>query len=424
VAEVPSPPPALPAAPPKPRRRPRLMAALAAVVGLAAVGLVGVLVVYPLAAGAYHWRRAQRAVERLDLKEARHQLERCLQIWPKNGEARFLAARTCRRAGDFEAARRHLAEAERLGWVKEIIDLEYLLLTAQIGALARAEPALRRHLERGHPEEVMILEALARGNLQIQAAREAHRWTRIWLERHPDDWQARFWQGQSLAQGGQYELAVEQFQKALEGNPRHPGTNYLLGDALYRVARFSEAAGHFGAALDAEPDDPASLLGLANCQRSLGRPGEARATANRLLDLQPDRADTWLLLGQVALDEDNPAEALALLSRAEALDPFDRPAIKALATACRLLRREADAKKYEDRAKQIDEGNRELTGLRKKLLDSPKDARLRYQAGVVCLRLGRPQEAERWLVGALDLNPNHLEAQRALAECLRRLREK
>jgi tetratricopeptide (TPR) repeat protein len=420
--EVPSPQPAISAAVPKPRRGSRL-AALAAVVGLTAVGLVGVLVIYPMAEGTYHWRRAQQAVEHLDLMAARHHLERCLQIWPKNGEAHFLTARTCRRAGDFEAARQHLAEAERLGWVKDIIDLEYLLLTAQIGALARAEPALRRQLERGHPEEVMILEALARGNLQIQAAREAHRWTRIWLERHPDDWQARFWQGQALAQGGQYELAVEQFQKALEGNPRHPGTNYLLGDALYRVARFSEAASHFGAALEGEPDDPASLLGLANCQRSLGRPAEARATANRLLDLQPDRADAWLLLGQVALDEDNPAEALELLRRAEALDPLDRPAVKALATACRRLRRDSDAKKYEDRAKQIDEGNRELGDLRKKMLESPKDAGLRYQAGVVCLRLGRPHEAERWLVGALDLNPGHVEAQQALAECLRRLRE-
>src|SRR6516165_10439472 len=248
MAEACPPQPAPPAAPPKPKRR-RLLPALVAVVCLAVLGLVGGLVVYPLAEGTYHWRRAQQAVEQFDLKEARSHLARCLQIWPKNGEARFLMARTCRRAGDFDAAREHLAEAERLGWVKEIIDLEYQLMTAQMGLPARAEPALVRLLQRGHHEETMILEALARGNLQINAAREAHRWTRIWVERHPDDWQAHFWQGQALAQGGQNELAVEAFQKALAGNPAHPGTHYLLADALSHVARFPEAAAHFQTAL-------------------------------------------------------------------------------------------------------------------------------------------------------------------------------
>jgi tetratricopeptide (TPR) repeat protein len=422
MAEAPSSQPAPPAAPPKPKRRPRLLAALAAVVCLGALGLVGGLVIYPLAEGTYHWRRAQEAVEQFDLKPARAHLERCLQIWPKNGEARFLMARTCRRAGDFDAARAHLAEAERLGWVKEIIDLEYQLLTAQMGLPARAEPALVRLLQRGHHEETMILEALARGHLQVNAAREAHRWTRIWVERHPDDWQAHFWQGQALAQGGQNELAVEEFQKALAGNPAHPGTHYLLADALYRVARFPEAATHFQAALAKAPDDPATLLGLANCQRSLGRSAEARATAERLVQDHPEKAGGWLLLGQVALDEDDPREALERLRRAEGLDPYDRMTTKTLGTTLRRLRRDAEAQQYEARLKQLDDDYRSLGELKKKVLADPKDVRPRYEAGVVCLRLGRPFEAERWLVGVLEQNPNHQAARQALAECVRRLR--
>src|ERR1700716_4291458 len=102
MAETTTPPPAPPAAPPKPRRRPRLLAALAAVLCLAAVAAVGWLVGYPLADGAHPWRRAREEADRFDLKQARAHLERCLQIWPKNGEVHFVTARTCRRAGDFE----------------------------------------------------------------------------------------------------------------------------------------------------------------------------------------------------------------------------------------------------------------------------------------------------------------------------------
>jgi tetratricopeptide (TPR) repeat protein len=394
----------------------------AAFLCLGAIGAVGALVVYPQAVGAYHWRRARAAVEQFDLKTARAEMERCLQIRPKNGEAHFLMARTCRRAGDFDAAREHLAEAERLGWVKEIIDLEFQLMTAQMGLPARAEPALTKLLQRGHSEETIILEALARGYLQINLAREAHRWTRIWVERHPDDWLAHYWQGQALTQGGQNELAVEAFEKALAGNPNHPGTHALLADALYRVARFPEAATHFQAALAATPDDDVALLGLANCQRALGRSAEARTTTERLLQDHPDQAGGWRLLGQVALDEDDPRTALERLRQAEALDPYDRLTAKALGTALRRLRRDEEAEQYEARLKRLDDDYRRMGELRKQILTEPKNLGARFEIGVVCLRLGRAAEAERWLVGVLEQDPHHAGARQALAECLRRLR--
>jgi tetratricopeptide (TPR) repeat protein len=398
------------------------LAVLAAFLSLGAVSAVGAVVIYPQVAGAYHWKQARAAVDRLDLKAARVELEQCLQIWPQSGEAQFLMARTCRRDGDFDAARAHLAEAERLSWVKEIIDLEYQLMTAQMGLPARAEPALARLLQRGHHEETMILEALARGYLQINMAREAHRWTQIWVERHPDDWLAYYWQGQALTQGGQNELAVEALQKAQAGNPTHAGTHLLLADALSRVARFPEAAEHYRAALDQMPDDPAALLGLANCQRSLGRTAEARATAERLLQDHPDEAGAWLLLGQVALDEDDPRIALEHLLKSEALASDDRPTTKALGTALRRLHRDEEAKKVEARLKRLDDDYRRLAELRQRVLAEPKDLEARLEAGVVCLRLGRLPEAERWLVGVLEHNPQHVQARQALAECLRRIR--
>src|SRR5207302_11281163 len=103
----------------------------------------------------------------------------------------FQLARTWRRAGDFDAARAHLEQAERLGWVPEAVALEYQLIPVQSGVVRPYEQTLRRYLGEGHGEEKFILEALAAGCLQSNFLDEAHRWATLWAERHPGDWQAR-----------------------------------------------------------------------------------------------------------------------------------------------------------------------------------------------------------------------------------------
>lgn len=44
-----------------------------------------------------------------------------------------------------------------------------------------------------------------------------------------------------------------------------------------------------------------------------------------------------------------------------------------------------------------------------------------YEAGTTLLRLGRPEEAARWLASVLLLDPKHQPAKKALADCLRAL---
>src|SRR5262249_34684840 len=51
----------------------------------------------------------------------------------------------------------------------------------------------------------------------------------------------------------------------------------------------------------------------------------------------------------------------------------------------------------------------------------PQDAALRYEAGAILLRLGQEQQAARWLVSALLLEPDHQPSKAALADCLEKL---
>jgi hypothetical protein len=114
---------------------------------------------------------ARAALARGDIKTAREQLEEARKVYSDSDEVCFLLAQALRRDGDLTEARRTLNEAKRLGWVKEAIDFEFLLLNAQEALLPRPvprwdefadiEPFLREALRKKHPEAANICENLA-----------------------------------------------------------------------------------------------------------------------------------------------------------------------------------------------------------------------------------------------------------------------
>ncbi|MBN8907975.1 MAG: hypothetical protein J0H99_15370, partial [Rhodospirillales bacterium] len=106
------------------------------------------------------WRslkEARAALQRDDPAEARRHAERCLETWPRSGEATFLAAQAARRGGDLEAAEKYLLAANRLGRAADDVEVEYALVRTQSGHFAEAESALLNHLNSGHPESPQIL---------------------------------------------------------------------------------------------------------------------------------------------------------------------------------------------------------------------------------------------------------------------------
>src|SRR5438876_221188 len=58
----------------------------------------------------YSYRAALEALERKDFVAAQGYLTRCLEARPGSADARFLAARTARRALDYEEAERQIRE--------------------------------------------------------------------------------------------------------------------------------------------------------------------------------------------------------------------------------------------------------------------------------------------------------------------------
>jgi tetratricopeptide (TPR) repeat protein len=404
--------------PPAPRRPRAFRLGGTLCLALAAAGLV---VLYPHLRAAYHRGQARKALDRYDFPAARARLSRCLEVWPDSAQVHFLMAQACRRDGDLDAARQHLERAGKLGWDDRQVQLERRLLQAQSGVVPPVEGVLRLYLADGSGDERLILEALARGCLQGNLLDRAYYYTRLWTERYPDDWQARFWHARVLERGLRLDLAAEAYQEVLRRKPDYPEAHVRLGQVLLRRGRYSEALPHLEAFLRHRPDDPDALLALARCQRSLCPPEEARATLDRLLALPGDQPGGWLLRGLLELDSDRPGEALPWLERALAKAPHDLEVNQALATALRRLKRTDEAQKYARRAGQIRRDLKAMEEILEDILHRPDDPSPRLRAGETLVRLGHPDEAARWFVSALLLDPGHRPTRKALADCIRRL---
>jgi tetratricopeptide (TPR) repeat protein len=81
--------------------------------------------------------------------------------------------------------------------------------------------------------------------------------------------------------------AVDDFRKALDGDPNDPDYHFNLGYALFKRGDFAAAAERFRAVLDRVPDDQMATLLLGRCLKKQAlRPGDARSPDARLMALE------------------------------------------------------------------------------------------------------------------------------------------
>jgi tetratricopeptide (TPR) repeat protein len=385
-------------------------------------GALGTYLAYPLILSLHQERLARQALRQQDLTKACSHLRRSLKLRPNSPSTHFLLAQTLRRAGEFDSARQHLEKARALGWNKEV-RLEELLMQAQSGVVGPVEGTLQFHLGDGTGDPHLIFEALVRGCLQCQLVERAYHYSSLWTKQFPEDWHARFWHGRTLEQGLRYDLAAEAYDQVLAQQPDHLEAHLRRGQVLQWRGRYPEAFSHLETYLHHRPDDPSALLALARCQRSLRPRAEVRETLDRLLALPGAHPEGWLLRGQLELDADRPSEALLWLDKAVQRIPHDREVNLALAATLRRLHRDADAKQYEQRHREIERDLRRMDDLTKAILAKPRDVALRHEAGATLVRLGQDAQAIRWFVSALLLHPQHQPTRQALAGCIRRLRD-
>lgn len=123
---------------------------------------------------------------------------------------------------------------------------------------------------------------------------------------------------------GNHDLAVQEFQHALDLNPGDADALVGIAAAYRNEGRNSEAEAAYIKAAALRPDDWTGYNALGVFYDDIGRPRDAVAQYRRALELTPDNAGLYTNLGQAYMDSNDPQmlqEAEKALKKSIAISP-------------------------------------------------------------------------------------------------------
>ena len=367
------------------------------------------------------YKHAEQALAQHRLDEARRLLAEYCKDRPRDPDGHFLAARASRRLRDFAEADAHLRQCSELGFDSDMLQLEYAMMQAQRDTPAAVEGFLMAHVDDGHVDAPLILEALIQGYLKTYQLPKALHCVGLWRQRFAESLEALFWEGiiaEKLANG---RAALTDFEQVVEGDPDNLDARLHLADLLLGLNReYSQALAHYERLRSAGQENLQISLGMVGCYIGLNRLEDADAILSELQANHPDDARVLSECGQLALRMDKARRAEECLRRALAADPNEPDTVYSYCQALHLLGRAAEARKYEEKLEAIRADLRRLDELGRQAAANPRDANLRYEMGMIFLRNGREKDGVAWLQSALQVDSDHAASRQQLAEFFKR----
>jgi tetratricopeptide (TPR) repeat protein len=361
-------------------------------------------------------RSIDLALARFDLEDAAVHLDNYLKARPDDADAWFLAARTARRLQRINEATTYLEKAQQLSGVTEATRLEWDLLRVQQGDLGEIDVRLRDSIAPDYPDALLVLEALARGYIQIGRLADAREACDLWIARQPDHPLPWFLRGMIHERLGYPAKALPDYQRAVQNAPDDRDARLRLASVLLDARHTDAAAEQYESILAHRPDDSAAKIGLAECRIGQGHSAEAIPLLDSVLAREPTVPRALCLRGRVALEQDQLERAEQLLRQAQQLSPDDSEAMYQLSQTLIRLHKEEEARKITQRLDQLQKDGKRLEELTRIIASKFDVAQLRSEAGVIALRMGRDEEGIRWLTSSLMLKGDHRSTHAALAD--------
>ena len=162
-----------------------------------------------------------------------------------------------------------------------------------------------------------------------------------------------------------YDGAVVELKKAVEMDPRRPGTHYKLGDAYLALSQLDSASSEFHAELAVDPANCmarwriGSVIMLKN-----GNPEEALVDMNQALSACPSLTDARLDRARALIKLNRNAEAAKDLETAAKADPTEASTHFLLAKTYRALGRTEEAQAEMQTFTKLEESARAATAER------------------------------------------------------------
>jgi len=273
---------------------------------------------------------------------------------------------------------------------------------------------------------------------RLQDAEAAYREILTRDERQPDAWHLL---GTIAHQIGDFPLAIELIDHAIELDPRNPNFHCNLGNAQMAVGRFDAAEASYRRALERKRDFPLAHFNLATLLTQAGQVDAAMSSYRRAIDLKPDfaeahynlalihqnrrdwtaaavgyqrtlqlrqdHADAWNNLGLVLKEQGSLPEAAECHRRAIQLRPNYPEAFNNLGVAYREMR----------------EIGRAIECYTQALRLKPDFAAAYNNMGNLMHSMGRPADAVTFLKRAIELQPSFSEAYTNLGGALQDMRK-
>jgi tetratricopeptide (TPR) repeat protein len=363
--------------------------------------------------------QARRAIARADLNRAHEWLRAAQGRQPDNAELHYLLARVYRRGALYLRAKEHLQSAEDLGWPKDDLELQRTMLHFQLGDIREAE--LTALLARGVDDELAeeVYDALMTGYMAEYRMQDAERCLDHWLAWQPRSVAARIWRAnhlQALLRNEEYQAAL---RDVLSIDPGRVDQRLALAQWLTKEARVDEALVELAICVKQAPDDARVRLALGLCHYKQGAIDDARReleeSVSRSLDAG-DEARARTTLGQIALDAGDYELAARHFERAVELAPESSVAPYGLGTALSRMGQVERGRLYLQRSQELHDLEWRLQDVGPELLKDPGNTALRLEAANILLDIGDKASAAKYMLSALQYDPDLSEAHEMLAD--------
>ena len=380
---------------------------------LAAFGLVAVA----LAGVRNQWPAAQAALAEGQPREARSHLDICLFVWPRDVEVRRLAARAARMTGDVQAAEAHLKQCLKLqGEATQAVQLEFLLLRVQMGEVDEVVGTLMDCVEKKHAEAPLILETLTGAYIHRFRYKAAYAFLTAWIELQPGAAKAYQLRGWVLERLNHHKQAVKDYDRALEQNPNLLTIRLRVAEILLEEKRAPEAVPHLERLYRQAPDHPEVLARLGMCRFFQNRSAEARQLMEAAVVRLPDDPSLLISLARLDLQEGRASDAERRLRHILKADRSDTEALYSLVSALQVQGRTTEATSTLKEYQWFKDRVARINTLLRDVVDTPAARAADFaEVGDLLLQVGRERQGVYWLEQALEREPSHQTAHKALA---------
>jgi tetratricopeptide (TPR) repeat protein len=326
-------------------------------------------------------------------------------------------ARIERLDGHFPECEACLNEAAALhGSASEETQLEWLLLRCQKGEVDEVAPGLLYAANNGHADAAAIFLTVARSLADRGRLGEAHTCLDMWLKCNPDAAIALDLRGYIAYRLNHPESALKDYQRALELDPERAGVRLRLVDLYLAEANPGAAEAHIDYLRKTRPADVNVRSMNARYLLLMGHTDDALAILEQLNNENPNHVATLLIRAKAELQQNKPVEAEKWCRRVLEINPCDTEAHYTLYRSLQAQPGRAAEGALHKKRKE------ELTAIFEKInvIVTAPPARMQQpdqmaELGELFLAVGLDSNGLQWLYTALQIVPNHVAANNALA---------